>query len=362
MNDALTNAFRTRSLLPAVHHRPAAPTFQNPIAPGADPWVIQHDGWYYWCLSEDMKAIVIHRSRTPIEIGECIARWTAPRTGPYSAEVWAPELHFLDGYWYIYVAVSDGHNDTHRMIVLEASSADLTEAIFTFKAELYTGDDWQTGRNPHWAIDGTVLEVDGSRYLLWSGWADERDEQFLYIATLSNPWTVSSNRVRLCRNDDFLWERIDELHGRGLNEGPQVLQRDGRVFVIYSASASWEMTYKLGLIELTPGGDPMDPNDWRKLPRPVFASTAETWGVGHCSFTRSPDDTEDWIVYHAKRTRLPGWDRVIHAQQFDWDPTGRPDFGSPIAAGVSLPQPTSTANDSELPRESTPLTAPALAM
>jgi GH43 family beta-xylosidase len=342
------------STAPATHSRPEAATlpsvgrqgtrapaetFANPIAPGADPWVVWHDGFYYWCASENDLGVAVYRSERLTERGEKIVVWRAPARGPHSREVWAPELHRLDGKWYIYVAASNGKNETHRMIVLESVGEEATSE-FRFKAELYTGDDVASGQDNRWAIDGTILERDGQRYLLWSGWADERDEQWLYIAKMSNPWTVSSNRVRICANDDYLWERIDEtIRSRGLNEAPQVLTRHGRVFVVYSASASWETSYKLGLLELAPDGDPMDPFAWRKHPVPVFTGTKTTWGVGHCSFTQSPDGAEDWIVFHAKLETKPNWNRAVHAQRFEWDASGAPVFGVPVAAGVRLALP-----------------------
>jgi GH43 family beta-xylosidase len=115
--------------------------------------------------------------------------------------------------------------------------------------------------------------------------------------------------------------------------------RNGRVFVIYSASASWETTYKLGLLELVPGGDPMDAHAWRKHAKPVFQATDTTWGVGHCGFTQSPDGTEDWIVFHAKLETKPNWNRAVHVQRFEWDAAGRPVFGAPICAGRPLARP-----------------------
>jgi len=225
------------------------------------------------------------------------------------------------------------------MIVLEAVGDEPTSE-FLFTAELYTGDDRAMERRQRWAIDGTILEHQGQRYLLWSGWQDERDEQWLYIAPMANPWTLAGPRTRLCANDDYLWERLDETKAtRGLNEGPQVLQRNGRVFVIFSASASWETSYKLGLLELSPGGDPLDPRAWNKQREPVFSATERTWGVGHCSFTQSPDGLEDWIVFHAKLETKPGWNRAIHAQRFGWDASGRPRFDAPIEAGIPLAVP-----------------------
>lgn len=319
-------------------------TFVNPIAPGADPWVIWHEGFYYWCASEDDRGVAVYRSERLTERGDKVIVWQASDRGPHSREIWAPELHRLDGRWYIYVAASNGRNETHRMIVLESVGEHPTSE-FRFKAELYTGDCIATGQRNRWAIDGTILEVRGQRYLIWSGWEDGRDEQWLYIATMSNPWTVSSNRVRLCANDDYAWERIDESTGtRGLNEGPQVLVRDGRVFVVYSASASWEITYKLGLLELAPDGDPMNPAHWHKHAQPVFQRTGRTWGVGHNCFVKSPDGTEDWIVFHAKVETRANWKRVVHAQRFRWDANGRPVFGRPIDAGVAIVRPSGEVN------------------
>lgn len=314
-------------------------TFANPIAPGADPWVVRHDGFYYWCASENDLGVAVYRSERLTDRGAKSVVWRAPAHGPHSREIWAPELHRLDGRWYIYVAASNGRNETHRMIVLESVDGTPT-GEFRFKAELYTGDDVTTQRRNRWAIDGTILEHRGQRYLIWSGWQDERDEQWLYLAKLANPWTIATNRVRLCANDDFSWERVDETTAtRGLNEAPQVLVRGGRVFVAYSASASWEVSYKLGLLELAPGGDPLDPCAWRKWPEPILRATGRTWGPGHNCFTTSPDGTEDWLVFHAKLETKPNWKRAIHLQRFAWDDGGAPVFAAPNDPGVALPVP-----------------------
>jgi GH43 family beta-xylosidase len=324
-----------------------AAIFTNPIAPGADPWVVRHEGFYYWCASENDLGVAVYRSERLTERGEKVIVWRAPDIGPHSREVWAPELHRLDGKWYIYVAASNGRNETHRMIVLE-SVGDEPTSEFRFKAELYTGDNIATRRQNRWAIDGTILEHGGARYFLWSGWQDERDEQFLYIAKMANPWTLATNRVRICANNDFAWERVDETTAtRGLNEAPQVLVRGGRVFVVYSASASWEITYKLGLLELLPDGDPMNPRAWRKRSEPVFQASGRTWGPGHNCFTTSPDGGEDWIVFHAKLETKPNWKRAIHVQRFTWDESGAPVFGRAIDPGVAIMRPSGESVGSE---------------
>jgi GH43 family beta-xylosidase len=70
----------------------------------------------------------------------------------------------------------------------------------------------------------------------------------------------------MCANDDYIWERVGEKpENRGLHEAPQVLQRGGRTFVVYSCSSSWQITYKLALLELRPGGDPLNPANWKNI-------------------------------------------------------------------------------------------------
>lgn len=321
----------------------AASLFTNPIAEGADPWVMRHDGLYYYCLSHANRAITVHASETPVRLGSGQTVWEAPATGPYSSQIWAPELHRLGGRWYIYFAASDGQNRNHRTYVL-ASESDDPLGDYTLHGPLYTGDTPDDPNTNRWSIDASPLELGGKRYLLWSGWERDQDEQHLYIAPMNSPVRVAGPRVRLADNDDYLWERVGEsAEGRGLNEGPQVLQRDERTFVVYSCSGSWEPTYKLGLLYLTKTDEPLNATSWRKSPNPVFASTAHTYGVGHASFVKSPDGTEDWIIYHAKQERRAGWHRAIFAQPFSWDARGLPQFGEPMPRSYHLALPSGTA-------------------
>ncbi|MGZ8901407.1 MAG: family 43 glycosylhydrolase, partial [Limisphaerales bacterium] len=172
---------------------------------------------------------------------------------------------------------------------------------------------------------------DGSLHYVWSGWPGKvNGQQFLYIAPMTNPWTLGAERT-LFAKPEHSWESVD----MAICEGPQVLQRDGRTFIVYSASGSWTEDYCLGLLELT-GRDPLKPENWKKHGC-VFCKTDYVWGIGHCSFVKSQDGAEDWIIYHAKTKRKKGWnDRNVRAQRFAWTEEGLPDFGVPIPVGRSL--------------------------
>ncbi len=324
--------------------------FTNPIAEGADPFVVLHEGRYIWCQSEGNRGVALWISDRLTSLGSRHIVWTPPKSGPFSREIWAPEHHFLDGRWHIYVAASDGRNENHLTYVLRSETSDPL-SVYEIHGPMATGQG-ADGRSPNvWAIDMTVLEHRGKRYGIWSGWdAPGTDRQFLYIAPMASPVKLSGPRVLICDNDDHLWERTEErAESRGLHEGPQVLQHGGRTFLIYSCGASWLPTYKLGLLELV-GDDPLLPSSWKKHPEPVFRSSEKTFGVGHGGFVQSPDGAEWWHVYHAKRDRRPGWRRSIFVQPFRFDDSGFPDFGRPVDPGSTLPLPSGSVKaDPRLP-------------
>lgn len=326
---AVVALFAAGSSSPAEEPR----TFRNPILPaGADPWVVRHaDNFYYLCGSS-REGIFLQRSKALTDLAQGERKIIRPRleSGPSSRQVWAPEIHFLNGAWYVYFAASDGDNKNHRMYVLENHSADPYAGTFAEKGKIAVVND------DAWAIDGTVLERDGKRYFAWSSARGERlDPQTLCIARMSNPWTLESPAVEISR-PTYRWERRGDPD---VNEAPQALPRGGRLFLVYSGSGSWTDDYCLGLLSLKPAGDPLDPSAWTKLPEPVFQSANGVYGPGHCSFTKSPDGSEDWIIYHAAREKGSGWDRNVRMQRFEWADDGTPRFGAPRETDQLLRRP-----------------------
>jgi GH43 family beta-xylosidase len=308
---------------------PPGSTFKNPIlpAPSADPWVLLHQGIYYSCESRHQESIWIRKADcfTELDQDAGIMVWGAPANGGNSKSLWAPELHLINGKWYIYYAADDGLNENHRMWVLEGLTND-PAGPYRCMGSLETSG---------WAIDGTILRTgEGSLYYIWSGWPGQvNGQQFLYIAPMLNPWTLAAER-NLIAKPEHAWECVD----MAICEGPQILQRDGRTFLIYSASGSWTEDYCLGLLELT-GSDPLEASNWKKHGR-AFCKTDYVWGIGHCSFVKSQDGNEDWIIYHAKTKRNKGWnDRNVRAQRFSWTAEGLPDFGTPLPVGRPIPIP-----------------------
>ncbi|MEO7338257.1 MAG: glycoside hydrolase family 43 protein [Caldimonas sp.] len=318
----------------------AAP-FMNPIvdaAPrtgSADPSVVFHRGYYYYCRSIGDAAIGVSRARRLQDIGAAPVSivFRPPAGTPYSRQIWAPELQFVRGGWVIYFAASDGDNAHHRMYALQARSAD-PQGAYAFRGQV-------TDRTDVWAIDGLVLELKGALYFVWSGWAEATSgfPQGLYIARMRDPWTIVGAR-RLIAMPDQPWEQA----GAALLEGPAVLQRRGRTHIVYSASASWRDDYGLGLLTYT-GGDVLSAANWVKRQGPVLArdDAASVYSVGHCSLVGSPDGREDWIVYHATSRPGAGWGgRSVRAQRFGWRADGTPEFGRPVPLDARVEEPSGT--------------------
>jgi GH43 family beta-xylosidase len=269
-----------------------------------------------------------------------------PESGKaYSKQLWAPEIHFLDNKWYIYFAADEGQNLHHRIWVLENDSKDPYEGEWILKGKLSDPGD-------HWAIDLTVIDYKGKRYAAWSGWQNYNNvEQDIYIAELENPWTMKGERV-LISKPELPWE----LHGKvpvewqkntgepphlKINEGPEFLMHNDKLFIIYSANACW-LDYNLGMLQYKGSGSLLNAKNWSKYPKPVFKQAPENgvYAPGHNAFFKSPDGKEDWIIYHANPGPNDGCGvrRAPHMQKFSWNKNGTPNFGKPVTK-VPLPIP-----------------------
>ncbi|MCW3090658.1 MAG: glycosyl hydrolase family 43 [Ferruginibacter sp.] len=316
-------------------------TFTNPLLPsGADPFSIYKGGYYYY-TNTMQDSIVIWKTRNLATLATAQkATIFVPAHGTnYSKELWAPEIHFIKNKWYVYFAGDNGNNNHHRIYVLENASADPMNANWTLKGKLADSTD-------KWAIDGTVLDYKGKSYFVWSGWeGDTNGQQNIYIAKMKNPWTLEDGRVKIS-GPVLDWEMDGDLHDPNnpphvnVNEGPQPLVHNNRLFLIYSASGCWTDSYALGMLTFKGGKNLLKPEAWVKSPKPVFKKsiTNGVYAPGHNSFFKSPDGKEDWILYHAnaKPGQGCGRNRSPRIQRFTWNKDGTPFFGEPVKTGTSI--------------------------
>jgi GH43 family beta-xylosidase len=318
---------------------------RNPIKEdGADPYLFFHDGFYYLTYTRNDR-IALSKARSVTELGTApeTTIWQDP-TPSRCCGMWAPEVHFLDGRFYVYYTATnegDGHVPNHRMYVLESAGADPL-GPYTFKGPLAAAAD-------HYSIDGTVMPMpDGSLYAIWSGWdPGTTGPQNLYIAPMSNPWTTSGPRVKLS-SPTYDWEKDHAP----VNEGAVPLWRDGQLFLVYSASGCSSPNYALGLLTFR-GGSVLDPAAWSKSPTPVFSSSssAGVYTTGHNSVFTSPDGSETWMAYHgvANPGGSCGGDRATRIGKITWRADGTPSFGTPASTGTTLRLPSGDPGSLSVP-------------
>ena len=298
----------------------------------ADPHIYRHtDACYYFTASvPQYDRIELRRARTIEDLAAAptVDVWHKPDSGPCSELIWAPELHFNAGAWYVYFAAAPtrGIKDglfQHRMYAIRNQAADPLDGPWEFLGPVDSGMD-------SFCLDATTFSHDGVLYYLWA----QKDPAIagnsnLYIAPMKTPWQLGGAPVMLSR-PEFDWE----CRGFLVNEGPSVLKRHGRIFISYSASATDE-NYAMGLLWAPEGADLLDPTSWRKSPTPVLSSCYEhgIYGPGHNSFTVAEDGETVLLVYHARNyTEIVGdplWnpDRHCFVKPLRWDAQGMPIFG-----------------------------------
>ena len=304
----------------------------------ADPHVLRHtDGYYYFMGTvPEYDRLELRRAKTLGELTAAAPKtiWRQHETGEMGSHIWAPEIHFIDGKWYIYFAAGGAQAVWDiRIYVLENAAANPLEGAWVEKGQLKT--NWES-----FALDATTFVHRGTRYLLWA----QRDPNVkgnsnLYLAKMDTPWSITGRQVMISQ-PDLPWEQWKYW----VNEGPAFLHRHGRVFVSYSASAT-DAHYCMGLLTADENADLLDPKAWEKTPTPVFASNETTgqYGPGHNTFTTTPDGETDILIYHARSYRditgdpLHDPNRHTRIQVLHWRADGTPDFGVPVADGAFAP-------------------------
>lgn len=297
----------------------------------ADPYVYKHtDGAYYFTASvPEYDRIVLRKSDTlaGLETADETEIWHKHESGPQSIHIWAPELHYLFGKWYIYYAGGDKDDIwAIRPYVLECQGDDPVNDEWIEKGKMQRADEDEFSFEA-FSLDATVFEVNNVWYYIWAEKVGVGKQiSNLYIARMKNGYTLDTVQV-LLTTPDYDWER----HGFWVNEGPAVLKRNGKVFVTFSASDTG-IHYCVGLLTADESSDLLDPRSWEKDRYPVLCSdeTAGVYGPGHNSFTVD-ENGDDIMVYHARtETEIVGNplhnpNRHAMLMRFGWK-DGRPVF------------------------------------
>lgn len=321
------------------------PTFVNPLGPDGHP-----DPCIVWC-EKDMCYYGISTSGQP-------SLWGDDRIIMHKAErfedmfvncenkviyqsnaddetygfLWAPELHFVDGKWYIYTScqMSD-ENQIKHVIVLEAKT-DSPYDGFKFCAHI---------NRDVFAIDPSFYkDNDSGKMYICCSEVVEGKGQVLTIQEMKSPSEPVGERMIIAVSE-LAWENANAGRPKIVEGGYFVKSPNGRLFILYSANGCWSDDYAVGLLEYK-GGEMVCAESWEKFLEPIVKKSGGKFGPGHATFFYSPDKTELWICHHCVEKSNPSIEpikRPCHVQRVYFDETGFPHVGDLLPENTPYPVP-----------------------
>lgn len=320
-------------------------TFANPVVPGnsADPSVFYKDGYYYFAFGTP-DAIWVYKSPTLEGVYYPIAAKKAFTADANYSQFWAVEIAYVAGDWYLTTGSNQAGNNRHIQIL----KADTQDPM---------GSWTNLGRLNHASIPGYDLDPayfthGGNLYLSFSGAPTWADPTGIWIMPMTNPSTPSGNAVKVAEagktwngssfvtNGSFAWEG-------SVMENPAVVIKNGKVNLTYSANDYETNNYATGLMTYS-SGSILSPASWTKKTTAIASASATVFGPGGMMFTKSPDGTQDWAIYHAKAFSSFGDLRQIMIQPVSFNGSNEVVVGTLQGVGVAQNRPSGEI-DSPLP-------------
>lgn len=304
--DNLVSAFPSNSV-PKRNNGSSSSVSSYPdpfITERADPYIVDgENGYYYFTASypaygsvdKGYDRIILRRSSTVYGLSKAEEKtiWKAHSSGIMSKHIWAPEMHKINGNWYIFFAAgSDSNIWAIKPYVLKCSG-DPYNGQWTECGQMQAsyGD---SSSFANFSLDMTYFENNGKHYVIW---AEIKGDSSLFMAQIDPdaPYRLINKPVMLTK-PEYDWEMVNNR----VNEGPSVLKTDKKIYVYFSASGTGS-EYCVGRLEADINSDLMNASSWTKLSYPVLSTgdLTNAAGPGHNCFVT--DENGDLLfVYHAR--------------------------------------------------------------
>lgn len=308
--------------------------YKNPLSPDlntADPCIIysKKDECYYGIYTGG-ESLTLHRCkdfRDMFNNSESKVIYTSNEEDNTYGFLWAPELHCIDGVWYIYTSTKNKENNKKHLICLRAKSDNFFDGFELFShisPELF-------------AIDPTIYQKDNKVYMCFSQVTSSGGQE-LAICELENPGKIKGDCTIIAKAE-LDWELVEPYVGTWtIVEGAYFIEKGERLFIVYSANGCWSDDYVLGVLELT-GDDILSADSWEKDSVPLMTKGNGNFGPGHATFFYSPSGEELWICHHCLHESDPEgkpMPRHCHCQKVYFDETGFPHTGLPVIKDKKL--------------------------
>ena len=298
VNTAQAGVYQVRGTVQAAD-------YGNPfIEERADPFVTDGgDGYYYFTASypaygsvdKGYDRIILRRSKTVAGLAAAEEKtvWSAHPSGILAKHIWAPEMHKINGVWYLFFAAGASSDIwAIRPYVLRCDGDPYTGNWTECGQMQAAAGDTESFRS--FSLDMTYFEHQEKHYVIW---AEIKGDSSLFMAEIDPdaPWKLISSPILLTK-PEYNWELVNHR----VNEGAAVLKANGKVYVFFSASGTGS-EYCVGKLSADETADLMNPASWTKSQSPMLSSSdvpGES-GPGHNSFV-TDENGNLLIVYHAR--------------------------------------------------------------
>lgn len=274
-------------------------TYRNPVldaSNAADPHVIRVDGKYYLYPTLDGKGYDVFVSDDLVHWEKKPKCFTDPRGG-----AWAPDVfHHTrgDNRFYLYYTLDNPQKKRGAKLIGVAVSV---SPLGPFVDKGTLAED---------AIDAHLFQDDdGQMYLYYVHLANGFR---ILVQPMKDPLTRADSRPLECLNPTQPWE----MHGK-VTEGPFMLKRDKRYYLMYSGSGANGPYYGLGYATST---SPLGPFE-KFNANPIAKAGNGIWGPGHHCVVTGPDG-KLWMLYHQKLDDQVNWKRFVALDPIWFDEKG----------------------------------------
>lgn len=244
----------------------------------ADPFIMEHDGWYYIYGTESPNGIVVHRSRD-------LKNWSA-RCGNakenlalYKDDVWGNRL-----FW-----APEVYKRGDKFIMTYSSDVHICCAESDSPCGPFTQKEQRPYLPEEGGIDASIfVDDDGKAYIFWVRF--DRGN-IIWVAEMSDDlMTVRMESARkLIECEEGTWEK----RMGNIAEGPLVIKYKGKYYLTYSCNDYRSQDYGVGFAVADHPSGPYR----RYAGNPVLHKHCGYVGTGHHALFRT--GKKFYMVYHA---------------------------------------------------------------
>ncbi len=317
-------------------------TYTNPVHGGylGDPFVLKHNGEYYAYGTVPLGDVSV-----PVLHSRDLVSWRPLGTalalpgGPFET-LWAPEVAYDDGTFYMYYSAGGQEGQNHQLRVATASRP---AGPFEDSGVVLTPDE-------PFAIDAHPFRDDDGRWYLYycrdflEPDGEGRVGTGIVVDRLVGMTRLAGEVRTVVRPhaDWQLYERQREWYGRVWDwhtvEGAFVRKRNGRYYCLYSGGAWREPNYGVSYVVADHPTGPFAPEAGAEGAGVLRTAPGRIIGPGHASVASAPDNASEYLVYHA-------WDpqhtsRQMRIDRLTWDERGPVSSGPTLDPQPAPPQPT----------------------